>query len=151
MSAKTGNLFTDCAVNILDSKGTAVRTNAFDGLEADVGISLPAGADEATFTLQVVGAFAIAEDMEEWGFDLEEKFSVTQPVAGKAVRDGGGPLHLHCGVPTEISLEFDEEWSAPVSEQKVFGAVRFLDKNTEDRRPGDQGGRLVMEIPILLD
>jgi len=151
MCEKTGNLFTDCAVNILDSKGTAVRTNAFDGLEANVGISLPAGADEATFTLQVVGAFAIAADMEEWGFDLEEKFSFAHPVAGKAVRAGGGPLHLHCGVPTEVSLEFDEEWPAPVSGQKAFGAVRFLDRNTEDRRPGDQGGRLVLEIPILLD
>ena len=55
MDEKTGNLFTDCAVNILDKDGAAVRVNSFDGLEADVGFSLPDGADEATFTLQVVG------------------------------------------------------------------------------------------------
>ncbi|MEN8007205.1 MAG: S8 family serine peptidase [Candidatus Krumholzibacteriota bacterium] len=151
MCEKTGNLFTDCAVNILDADGKAVRSGGFDGLEAEVGISLPAGSEEATFTLQVVGAFAIAADMGEWGFDLEEKFSFASPVSGVAKRAGGGPLHLHCGVPTEVSVTFADEWPAPVSGQKVFGAIRLLDTNTDDRRPGDQGGRLVMEIPILLD
>ena len=115
------------------------------------GISLPDGADEVTYTLQVVGAFAIAADMAEWGFDLEEKFSFAHPVAGEAARAGGGPLRLYAGVPTDVSLSFSEEWPAPASGQKAFGAIRFLDTNTKDRRPGDQGGRLVMEIPILLD
>jgi subtilisin family serine protease len=151
MCDKTGNLFTDCAVNILDDNGTAVVTNAFDGLEADVGISLPDGADSATFTLQVVGAFAIAADMEKWGFKLEEKYSFGHAVAGEVSRAGGGPLRLYSGVPTTVEIAFSDEWPAPPSGLKPFGSVSFRDTNTDDRRPGDQGGRLVLEVPILLD
>ena len=73
MCEKVGNLFTDCAVNILDSSGKAVRSTGFDGLEVDLGVSLPEGSDTAAFTLQVVGAFAIAEDMADWGFEVEER------------------------------------------------------------------------------
>jgi|GEM_PF-187037 len=151
MDEKVGNLFTDCAVNILDENGAAVVINAFDGLEGKVGVSLPEGADEANFTLQVVGAFALAADMEKWGFELEEKFSFADPVKGKAERDGDGALVLYCGVPTAVELTFADEWpAAPVGFQS-FGTVGFRDANTDDRRPGDQGGRPVLEVPILLD
>jgi subtilisin family serine protease len=151
MCEKVGNLFTDCAVNILDDSGKALHSNGFDGLEADIGVSLPEGKEEATFTLQVVGAFAIAADMDEWGFELEEEYSFAHPVTGEAKRAGGGPLNLYCGVPTEVELSFADEWPAPPSGLKVFGALRFKDTNTDDRRPGDQGGRLVLEVPLLLD
>jgi len=151
LSEKVGNLFTDCAVNILDSNGEAIHVNGFDGLEADIGVSLPSGAETATFTLQVVGAFALAADMEEWGFDLEEKFYFAHPVQGQAKRAGGGPLRLYCGVPTEVELSFAEEWPAPPTDLKTFGAISFNDTRTDDRRPGDEGGRLVLEVPILLD
>jgi hypothetical protein len=151
MSEKVGNLFTDCAVNILDGTGRAVRTNAFDGLEADVGVSLPSGDQEATFTLQIVGAFALAADMEEWGFDLEEKYYFAYPIQGQVKRAGGGPLRLYCGVPTDVELSFTENWPAPPSDLKTFGNISFNDTRTDDRRPGDEGGRLVLEIPIRLD
>jgi subtilisin family serine protease len=151
LSEKVRNLFTDCAVNILDSTGKAVHVNSFDGLEADIRVSLPSGAETATFTLQVVGAFALAADMEEWGFDLEEKFYFAHPVQGQAKRAGGGPLRLYCGVPTEVELSFAEEWPAAPADLKTFGAVSFNDTRTDDRRPGDEGGRLVLEVPILLD
>ena len=151
MSEKVGNLFTDCAVNILDSSGKAVRVTGFDGLEVDLGFSLPDGSESEEFTLQVVGAFAINTDMAEWGFELEEKYSFAHPVTGEAKRAGGGPLNLYCGVPTEVALTFTDEWPAPPADMKVFGNLRFLDTNTDDRRPGDQGGRLVLEVPILLD
>ena len=151
MCEKVGNLFTDCAVNILDSSGKSVRSTGFDGLEVDLGVSLPEGSAAATYTLQVVGAFAIAADMAEWGFELEEKFAFAHPITGQAKRSGGGSLNLYCGVPTEVEIGFDDEWPAPPADLKVFGALRFSDTNTEDRRPGDQGGRQVLEIPILLD
>ena len=151
MSEKVGNLFTDCSVNILDDTGQAVHINAFDGLEADIGVSLPSGTQEATFTLQVVGAFALAADMEEWGFDLEEKYYFAHPVQGQVKRAEGGPLRLYCGVPTEVELSFAEEWPAPPSDLKTFGNISFNDTNTDDRRPGDEGGRQVLEIPIRLD
>jgi len=151
MTETVGNLFTDCAVNILDENGKAVRVNGFDGLEADVGISLPSGAETATFTLQVVGAFALAADMEEWGFDLEEKFFFAHPVQGQAKRAGGGQLRLYSGVPTEVELSFTEEWPAAPADLGTFGAIRFNDTRTDDRRPGDEGGRLVLEIPIRLE
>jgi hypothetical protein len=151
MCEKVGNLFTDCAVNILDAGGKAVVTSAFDGLEADVGFSLPAGKDSATYTLQVVGAFAIAADMEKWGFELEEKYSFAHPVGGEARRAEGGSLNLYSGVPTAVELTFAEEWPAAPEGLKTFGTVSFRDENTDDRRPGDKGGRLVLEVPILLD
>jgi hypothetical protein len=151
MDEKTGNLFTDCAVNILDENGKALRTSAFNGLEADLGFSLPAGEDEATYTLQVVGAFALAEDMADWGFALEEKFSLAQPVAGTVKRAGGGDLRLFCGVPTDVELIFADAWPAPPNGMKVFGTLRFHDEKTTARRPGARGGRPVLEVPILLD
>jgi hypothetical protein len=151
MTEKIGHQFTDCAVKILDSSGKALRVNSFDGLEADVGISLPSGSETATFTLQVVGAFALAADMEEWGFDLEEKFFFAHPVQGQTKRAGGGPLRLYSGVPTEVELSFADEWPAAPADLETFGAIRFNDTRTDDRRPGDEGGRLVLEIPIRLE
>ncbi len=151
MDETTGNLFTDCAVNILDAQGKAVVIDAFSGLEADVGLSLPAGQADGTYTLQVVGAFALAADKAAWGFDLEEKFSFAEPVAGKVERAGGGPLRLYCGVPTELELSFDAAWPAPPAKMKAYGAVHLMDTNTADRRPGDDGGRLVLAVPLLLD
>jgi subtilisin family serine protease len=151
MGEKVANYFTDCAVNILDSSGKAVRATGFDGLEAHSGVSLPDGADSATFTLQVVGAFAIAADQAEWGFDLEEKYHLAHPVRGKAKRAGGGPLNLYSGVPTKVKLIFADEWPAAPDGMGVFGSVKFRDSNTDDRRPGDDGGRLVLEVPIRIE
>jgi len=151
MTEKIGNYFTDCAVNILDPDGVAVRATGFDGLEANLGFHLPEGADTATYTLQVVGAFAIAADMADWGFELEEKYHLAYAVAGQATRAGGGALNLYSGVPTKVKLSFDDEWPAAPEGMGMFGAVRFRDENTEDRRPGDDGGRLVLEVPIRLE
>ena len=79
LDEKTANLFTDCAVNILDGDGKAVVQTSFDGLEADVEASLPEGVTEASFKLQVVGAFALAEDTADWGFDAEETYLFAAP------------------------------------------------------------------------
>ena len=89
--------------------------------------------------------------MEEWGFDLEEKYFFAHPVQGQASRAGGGPLRLYCGVPTEVELSFTDEWQAAPADMGTFGAIRFNDTRTDDRRPGDEGGRLVLEIPIRLE
>ncbi len=151
MDKATGNLFTDCAVNILDGSGKAVRTTGFDGLIAETGFSLPDGADSATYTLEVVGAFALAEDMAEWGFDLEEKYFFAHAVTGNAKRAGGGRLVLYCGVPTDVKISFADEWPAPPSGLSTFGTVKFKDTRTDDRRPGDSGGRLVLEVPIEVE
>ncbi len=151
MDKATGNLFTDCAVNILDGSGHAVRTTGFDGLIAETGFSLPSGMDSATYTLQVVGAFAIAEDMAEWGFNLEEKYHFAHALAGKTKRAGGGRLNFYCGVPTDMKISFAEEWPAPPAGLSAFGKVQFKDRRTDDRRPGDSGGRLVLEVPIEVE
>lgn len=151
MNDKVGNLFTDCAVNILDASGEAIDATGFDGLEVNVEASLPEGESSATYTLQVVGAFAIAEDQAEWGFDLEEKYYFASPVNGQATRAGGGALRLYCGVPTDISLNFAGEWPAMADGLSPFGKVSFRDEHTDDRRPGDDDGRLVLEIPIEME
>jgi hypothetical protein len=148
MDEATGNLFTDCAVNILDASGKAVRVTGFSGTEVHTGISLPAGQDKASYTLQVVGAFAIDEEMAEWGFDLEEKYLFASPVRGQVKRAGGGRLTLPCGVPTEVKISFSDSWPAPPGDMAVFGSLELEDENTDDRRPGDEGGRLVLEVPL---
>ena len=150
MDEATGNLFTDCSVNILDPDGKAVVASSFDGLEADVGVALPAGSDEATYTLEVVGAFALKESMAAWGFDAAEEFDFARPVGGIVKRSGGGPVRLYCGVPAALEIEFAEDWPAPPEELQPFGSVRFLDTDPGDKLPGDRGGRLVLEVPIVL-
>ena len=150
MDQKVGNLFTDCAVNIKDSSGHAVRATGFDGLEVTTGVSLPEGADSASFTLEVVGAFALAADMAEWGFALEEKFFFARPVSGK-VEGPGGQLRLYAGVPAQLGVSFEDSWPSPPEGWGVFGAVGLKDRAVSDRRPGDQGGRLVLEIPIEIE
>ena len=151
MDESVANLFTDCAVNILDESDKALRITAFDGLEAHAGISLPEDSDSATYTLQVVGAFAMAEDMAEWGFELEEKYLFGSSIVGSVKRAGGGRLDLFCGVPTDVKVSFDEEWPGAPEGMNVFGVLEFRDSNTDDRRPGDEGGRLVLEVPIKVD
>ena len=151
MDEKTANLFTDCAVNLLDDEGHTVRAGSFDALEAQVRASLPAGRDKATFTLQVVAAFAIAADMKEWGFELEERYLLAAPVQGEVKRAGGGSLDLHCGVPASLKLSFADTWPEAPAGFAPWGAVTFRDERTSDRRPGEKGGRLVLEVPIRLD
>jgi hypothetical protein len=147
MDEAVGNLFTDCAVRILDGSGEAVRSTGFDGLYADVNAALPAG----SYKLEVVGAFALAEDMADWGFELEEKYYLVLPVSGTVKRAGGGRLILPCGVPQDLKVSHDATWPAAPEGHHVFGTVRFEDTHTDDRRPGDTGGRLVLEVPIRLE
>ena len=151
MDQKTGNLFTDCAVNLLDDAGHTVRAGSFDGLEAHVRASLPAGRDKVTYTLQVVGAFAIAADMAEWGFELEERYLFAAPVKGEVKRTGGGSLDLYCGVPTGLKLSFADAWPAAPEGFAPFGTVICRDERPADRRPGEKGSRVVLEVPIRLD
>ncbi|MBD3221229.1 S8 family serine peptidase [bacterium] len=151
MDEAVANLHTDCAVNILDARGKAVRQTGFSGTEVHIGVGLGEGEDTASFTLQVVGAFAIAEDMADWGFTVEERYHFAQPVRGEVEGPGRGDLRLYCGVPAELALSFDGDWPAAPDGMGYFGAVRFLDEQTGDRRPGDRGGRLVLEVPIVTE
>ena len=148
MDEAVGNLFTDCAVNILDETGRAVRATGFNGTEVDLGVTMREGRESASYTLQVVGAFALAEEMAEWGFTLEEKYFFASPATGQVKRAGGGGLTLPCGVPTELKISFDETWPAAPAGMEVFGSLTLHDEDTEDRRPGDRGGRLVLEVPL---
>lgn len=151
MDEATGNLFTDCAVNILDGEGKAVRVTGFDGPEVHTGVRLPQGSDSATYTLQVVGAFAIAEDMQDWGFDLEEKYLLGSPLRGSVKGPGARDMKLYCGVPAPLKVSFEGDWPAAPDGMATFGAIRLKDENTDDRRPGDAGGRLVLEVPIRVE
>jgi len=151
MDEATANLLTDCAVNILDAEGTAVSAGAFTGLQADASVALPAGAAGGKYTLQVVAAFALKKDSEEWGFTAEERYLFAAPSAGKVEAAGGAPLRLYCGVPAALSLSFEGGWPAPPQDLHPYGAVRFLDANLDDRAPGDREGRLVLEVPIRLE
>ena len=58
---------------------------------------------------------------------------------------------MYCGVPAELEVSFAGDWPAAPDGMGYFGAVRFLDEDTGDRRPGDQGGRLVLEVPITVE
>lgn len=151
MDEAVANLHTDCAVNILDASGKAVRQTGFNGTEVHIGISLPDGEDTGAYTLQVVGAFAIAQDMEDWGFSVEERYHFARPARGKVTGQGHGDVRLHCGVPAELSFSVDDEWAAAPDGMTYFGAVRFLDQELADRRPGDADGRLVLEVPVLTE
>jgi tripeptidyl-peptidase-2 len=151
MDKATANLFTDCAVNILDADGRALHAGAFDGTVAEVGARLPDGRSEVSYTLQVVGGFAIAAAMEEWGFTLEEKYYLARPIAGEVTRTGGGDLRLYSGLPAELKVSFADSWPAGADDLRAFGAVRFRDANAPDKRPGDERGPVVLEVPIRLE
>jgi hypothetical protein len=140
----TANLFTDCAVNVLDPSGRSLRATAFDGLEVRVRADFGPG----DYQLQVVGAFALAADTEAWGFDLEEKFFFAEPRRGEVERAGGGQLSLPCGVPVKLDVAFPAGVPAAPAGRSLFGAVRFEDTRTDDRRPGDAAGRLVCRVPV---
>jgi hypothetical protein len=144
MSEEVANLFTDCAVNVLDSTGKSIRATGFNGREVTIRANFAPG----DYELQVVGAFAIAADMADWGFDLEEKYFFASAHAGEAARAGGGELTLPCGVPVKLDVSFPEGAPGAPEGKHLFGAVRFLDTRTDDRRPGDTAGRLVCEVPV---
>jgi len=104
--------------------------------------------DDATYEVQVVGAFALAADMSAWDFELDQKFFLASPVTGTVKRAGGGDLKLYAGVPTTLKVSFAEGWSVAPKGLHAFGQMRFRDTRTDDRRPGDEGGRLVLEVPL---
>lgn len=146
----TANLFTDCAVNILDADGRAVRATGFVGLVCDLSVAKPANVDEVGYTLKVVGGFALGVDSERWGFELDERYLFASPRRGEVTRAGGGPLHLYCGVPAALDVSFAADWPAAPEGLSPVGAVTFRDRNLDDRRPGDDGGQVVLEVPIRL-
>jgi len=150
MDEPTANLFTDCAVNILDADGKAVVAEGMNGLTGEVSISLPDGREKASYTLQVVGGFTLKVDSRDWSFTVEQKADFASPVTGKVARKGGGPLRLYCGVPTELEVSFAGDWPAPPEGMAPYGRVVFTDRNLDDRAPGEKGGRRVLEVPIRL-
>ncbi|MHB8078545.1 MAG: S8 family serine peptidase [Candidatus Krumholzibacteriia bacterium] len=151
MDEATANLFTDCAVNIVDDQGKRVVTDGFAGLDARVAWSLPAGVEKGTYKLEVVGGFALARDREKWGFRLTEEYLLAAPVTGGVTQDDAGDFALYSGVPTPLEVAFADSWPAPPAGLSPFGSVKFLDRNLEDRVPGDRDGRLVLEVPIRLE
>jgi len=151
MEQQTGNLFTDCSVNILDDAGHAVRSGAIGGLGTTMRMALPSGRDTADYTLQIVGGFAREADMASWDFELEQRYVLASPVGGEVQRSGDGALHLYCGVPAELEVSFSSTWPQPPAKLRPYGAVRFRDTNTDDKLPGDRDGRLVLEVPIRLE
>ncbi len=151
MDERTANLFTDCAVNIVDDKGARVLTDGFAGLEARAEWSLPAGVEKGTYKLEVVGGFALARDREKWGFRLEEEYLLDAPVAGTVKRGDAADFALYSGVPTALAVAFPGSWPEPPAGLRPFGAVKLLDRNVEDRLPGERDGRLVLEVPIRLE
>ena len=48
-------------------------------------------------------------------------------------------------------MSFADSWPAPPEGLHPYGAIRFRDRDTEDKVPGDRGGRLVLEVPIRLE
>jgi hypothetical protein len=99
----------------------------------------------------VVGAFAIAEDMADWGFEVEERYHFASPVPGEVSSDARGGLRLYAGVPMDLKVKFADGWPAAPDGMGYFGAVEFLDEDLADERPGDRGGRLVLEVPISVE
>ena len=150
MDEATANLFTDCAVNILDASGHVVVGTGFGGLVADVSIAKPKTAETAAYTLKVVGGFALKEEMAEWGFTLTERYKLASPVEGEVSSDAGRGIRLYCGVPAELNLSFDTAWPEAPEGLAPSGHIRFRDTNLKDTRPGDRGGRLVLDVPIEL-
>ncbi len=154
MDKATANLLTDCAVNVVDDTGKRVRSGAFDGVEAEMAFALPAGLDKAGYKLEVVAGFALRQDMETWGFTLDERYLLAAPVAGAVERAAGkgGPAatHLHAGVPVRLKVSFADVWPVAPDGLAPFGHVRFRDQNTSDKAPGDREGRVVLEVPIRL-
>jgi len=151
MDETNGNLFTDCAVNIFDADGHAVDATGFSGLEAEVAVRLPAGTESATYRLEVVGGFALKEEMAEWGFQLEERYGLGSPVTGTVERAGGGRLRFYCGVPTELDISFADSWPDPPEGLAPRGSVSLYNGNLDDRVAGDESRELVLEIPIELE
>lgn len=150
MDEATANLFTDCAVNVLDADGTAVAATGFSGLVCDLDVALPDGADSAAFTLQVVGGFARPDDADAWSFDLTEVRHLADPVSGAVAGADGAALTLHAGAPASLDVSFADAWPTPPDGMHVAGTVRLLDERPVDRRSGDRGGRKVLEVPIRL-
>jgi len=149
MTKKIANLFTDCAVNILDADGKAVHAAGFDGQVVDMGVSLPQGQEKATYSLQVVGAFAMPGDMAAWGFSCRERDFLATPVGGK-VSGPMDPLRLYAGVPANLDLSFAGDWPEAPGDRKIFGVVRFKDPDAKPHAASGPGP-VVLEVPILLD
>lgn len=151
LDEETANLFTDCAVNIVDEAGKRVLAEGFVGTEADVTWRLPDGAAEGSYKLEIVGGFALARSQQEWDFHLVEEYYLAAPIAGTVKRGEAADLALYCGAPTELSVEFAGAWPAAPDGLQAFGAVLLRDANAADKAPGDAAGRPALEVPIRLE
>lgn len=148
MSKEVGNLFTDCVLKIMDESGVAVVSTGFNGLEGDISYTLPDNTESGTFSVMVVGAFAIAADSAEWGFEVDEKYEFAAPIQGSVETASGGQLKLYAGISATLEVSFADSWPAAPEGMHTYGTLIFRDTQTEDRRPGDDGGRVVLRVPL---
>lgn len=117
---------TDVAVNIYNSRGTAVYKEAFH--ENEIKISLSTLYDDS-YTLEMVPAFTDPYKNTQWTFTLLERYLLKDTITIKIYQDNERIFKLYPLIQKEC--EFTLEKSPRIAPEGfvIFGEIEFIDRN----------------------
>ena len=128
ISADDYNLFTDIAVNVIDSGGQVVAQSGFGGRFLDLSFSGAAG----SYSVEILGGTADPDATPNWTIELRETQRLSAPVGLEVTGPEGASPTLYPGV--QIPLDIATERSLP---ERPDGFDVMVELKLEDRlHPG---------------
>lgn len=129
MSAEDYGLFTDFAVNILDSGGKSLLKDGLSYRKTDFFFPNPGG--EGTYTLQMIAGFAHAS-LKPFEFRLEENYVRAEPVPMTVTyTNGSGTILFVPGIASEVKYSLDGVLPMAPKGYETAATLIFAERGTE--------------------
>ncbi|MGB0592169.1 MAG: S8 family serine peptidase [Myxococcota bacterium] len=120
LTADDYNLFTDIAVNIVDSKGNVVAQSGFGARLLDMNFSGGPG----TYSIEILGATAVPDTEPTWGITLRETQRLARPITLAVTGPDGGNPTLYPGVT--VALDASTSKALPERPDGFDAMVEFV-------------------------
>jgi hypothetical protein len=133
---------TDIGVQIEDSSGTAIYTDAFSNRELRGTVRKPGGGS-VTLKMIITGGFAVSDDQRKTSIMVDIDRLLAEPVPIALTRDGESSLNFVPDVPIPLEFKLQKRLDDTPAGQDPVGYLRLREQNSHDtvlRVPIDIGG-----------
>ncbi len=129
MSPEDYGLFTDFAINILDSGGKSLLKDGLSYRKTDFFFPNPGG--KGTYTLQMIAGFAHAK-LKPFGFTLREDYVRVEPVPlAVTYANGSGTILFVPGIASEVKYSFNGVPPMAPKGYETAATLIFEERGTE--------------------
>lgn len=117
---------TDVAVNIYNSRGTAIYKEAFSQNEKKISLSRLA---DDSYTLELLPAFVYRYGDTRWSFSLQEKYFLNDDINIKIYQDNERIFKLFPLIRDELEFTLNKSPRIAPEGFHIFGSIDFYDRN----------------------